>query len=241
MRKIALLFAACLLIVVTADARRGNRANRSVAPVSIMNNAVDSMSYALGVSIGNEILRSLENIPGGEYNKANFLRGFKAALENNPSNPALMTFEFAQEFFQNFIMEAYERETQNRMLEGEEFLEQNRSQVGVRETTSGLQYIIVRNAQGEKPSETDVVVVHYEGRLLDGTVFDSSYARGEPIEFPLNQVIPGWTEGVQLMPVGSKFRFFVPHYLAYGERGAGHVIPPFATLIFDVELLDIVR
>jgi len=241
MKKIALLFAACFLIVATADARRGNRANRNVAPVSVMKNAVDSMSYALGVSIGSEILESLGSIPGGEYNTAVFLDGLKAALENNPNNPPLMPLEFAQDYFQIFIMEAYEKETQAMRLEGENFLKENRSKTGVNETASGLQYIIERNAVGAKPSATDVVRVHYEGRLLDGTVFDSSYMRGEPIEFPLNQVIPGWTEGVQLMPVGSKFRFFIPYNLAYGERGAGQVIPPFSTLIFDVELLDIIR
>jgi len=238
MKKIALLFAACFLIVATADARRGNRAN---APVSVMNNAVDSMSYALGVSIGSEILGSFESLPFGEYNKAAFLDGFKTALKNNPNNPPLMTLEFAQNFFQNYMMEAYERETEARRLEGENFLKQNRTKKGVHETASGLQYIIERDAQGARPSATDVVRVHYEGRLLDGTVFDSSFARGEPIEFPLNQVIPGWTEGVQLMPVGSKFRFFIPYHLAYGARGAGQIIPPFAALIFDVELLEIVR
>jgi len=237
MKKIALLFAACFLIVATADARRGNRANQNTL-VPVMKNAVDSMSYALGVSIGSEILASFENIPGGEYNTAAFLEGFTTVLNNNP---ALMSVEFAQDFFQNFMLEAYERETKAIKSEGENFLKQNRTKKGVNETASGLQYTIERNADGAKPSATSVVRVHYEGRLLDGTVFDSSYARGEPIEFPLNQVIPGWTEGVQLMSVGSKFRFYIPYHLAYGERGAGQVIPPFATLIFDVELLDIVR
>ena len=122
---------------------------------------------------------------------------------------------------------------------GETFLAQNRTQANVHETASGLQYVILREGHGAKPSATDVVRVHYEGRLLDGTIFDSSIQRGEPIAFPLNQVIAGWTEGVQLMPVGSKFRFYIPYHLAYGERGAGRLIPPFATLIFDVELLEI--
>jgi len=106
-------------------------------------------------------------------------------------------------------------------------------------TASGLKYQIVRAADGEKPVATDTVLVHYEGRLMDGTVFDSSYQRGQPAAFPLQGLIPGWTEGIQLMPKGSKFRFVVPPQLAYGENGAGGVIPPNATLEFDVELLEI--
>jgi FKBP-type peptidyl-prolyl cis-trans isomerase FklB len=237
MKKIALLLAVCCLIITPAEARR-NKSKKVDKEVFAMANAVDSMSYALGISIGSEILTSFENIPGGEYNINSFLQGFKASLQNEP---ALMTLEFAQEFFQNYIMEAYERETEAKRAEGLAFLENNRTTQGVHETASGLQYVIEREGSGQKPNATDVVRVHYEGFLLDGTKFDSSHDRGEPIEFPLNQVIPGWTEGVQLMSVGSKFRFFIPNHLAYGERGAGQTIPPYSTLIFEVELLDIVR
>ncbi|MDR0828896.1 MAG: FKBP-type peptidyl-prolyl cis-trans isomerase [Prevotellaceae bacterium] len=118
------------------------------------------------------------------------------------------------------------------------WLENNKSVEGVITTESGLQYKIVTLGTGEKPAATDNVTVHYEGKLIDGTVFDSSIARGEPITFPLNQVIKGWTEGVQLMPVGSKFIFYIPSELGYGEQGAGGTIPPGATLIFEVELLE---
>ncbi len=110
---------------------------------------------------------------------------------------------------------------------------------GVHTTASGLQYEILKEGTGPKPSAADTVAVHYEGRLIDGTVFDSSIARGQPAVFPLGQVIPGWTEGVQLMPVGSKYRFTIPPQLGYGESGAGGVIPPNAVLVFDIELLAV--
>ena len=123
--------------------------------------------------------------------------------------------------------------------EGEKFLQENKLREGVQETASGLQYEILVQGKGPKPTAESTVKVHYEGTLIDGTVFDSSYQRGEPIEFPLNGVIKGWTEGLQLMPVGSKYKLYIPSELGYGERGAGQSIPPFATLIFTVELLEI--
>ena len=123
--------------------------------------------------------------------------------------------------------------------EGEKFLAENAKREGVKVTESGLQYEVLEATLGQKPKATDTVKVHYEGTLIDGTVFDSSYKRGESISFPLNGVIKGWTEGLQLMSVGSKYKFFIPYQLAYGERGAGASIPPYAALIFTVELLGI--
>ncbi len=123
--------------------------------------------------------------------------------------------------------------------EGEKFLAENAKREGVKTTASGLQYEVLEATIGQKPKATDTVRVHYEGTLIDGTVFDSSYKRGESIAFPLNGVIKGWTEGLQLMSVGSKYKFFIPYQLAYGERGAGASIPPYAALIFTVELLGI--
>ncbi len=140
---------------------------------------------------------------------------------------------------------AYVDATRNKLLygqlkeEGENFLAENAQRPEVKVTESGLQYEILKQGKGKKPQATDRVKVHYEGSLIDGTVFDSSYQRGEPIVFGLNQVIPGWTEGVQLMSVGSKYKLYIPYTLGYGERGAGQSIPPYATLIFDVELLGI--
>lgn len=122
---------------------------------------------------------------------------------------------------------------------GEQFLAENAKREGVKTTASGLQYEVLEATIGQKPKATDTVRVHYEGTLIDGTVFDSSYKRGESIAFPLNGVIAGWTEGLQLMSVGSKYKFFIPYQLAYGERGAGASIPPYAALIFTVELLGI--
>ena len=122
---------------------------------------------------------------------------------------------------------------------GEAFLAENAKRQGVKTTASGLQYEVLEATLGQKPKATDTVKVHYEGTLIDGTVFDSSYRRGEPISFALNQVIKGWTEGLQLMSVGSKYKLFIPYQLAYGEQGAGGSIPPYAALIFTVELLGI--
>ena len=123
--------------------------------------------------------------------------------------------------------------------EGQKFLAENAKRDGVKTTPSGLQYEVLEATLGQKPKATDTVKVHYEGTLIDGTVFDSSYKRGESISFPLNGVIKGWTEGLQLMSVGSKYKFFIPYQLAYGEHGAGASIPPYAALIFTVELLGI--
>lgn len=123
--------------------------------------------------------------------------------------------------------------------DGVKFLEENLMRDEVTATASGLQYEVLEAGSGAKPDATDVVEVHYRGTFLDGSEFDSSYKRGQTIEFPLRGVIAGWTEGVQLMSIGAKYRFFIPYNLAYGERGAGGVIPPFATLIFDVELVSI--
>ena len=122
---------------------------------------------------------------------------------------------------------------------GQAFLAANAKKEGVVTTATGLQYKVLENGTGAKPKATDTVNVHYRGTFIDGKTFDSSYDRGEPISFPLNRVIPGWTEGVQLMPVGSKYEFYIPYQLAYGERGAGGAIPGYATLIFLVELLGI--
>lgn len=131
------------------------------------------------------------------------------------------------------------QKTNNQLEEGKKFLEENGQRPEVTTTASGLQYEVLQEGEGKKPSGPSAkVTVHYEGRLLNGNVFDSSYKRNQPISFGLNQVISGWTEGVQLMPTGSKYRFFIPSELGYGSRGAGGAIPPNATLIFDVELLE---
>jgi FKBP-type peptidyl-prolyl cis-trans isomerase len=125
------------------------------------------------------------------------------------------------------------------MAAGEKFLAENKTKEGVKTTSSGLQYKVLKEGDGPSPKETDVVETHYRGTLINGTEFDSSYKRNEPTSFPVNRVIPGWTEGLQLMKVGAKYQFFIPSGLAYGERGAGQDIGPGETLIFEVELLGI--
>jgi len=154
----------------------------------------------------------------------------------------LMNEQEAMATLQAFMASKQQAVAEKNRSEGAAFLAQNRTQKGVLTTPSGLQYMVLREGSGPRPLPTDTVTVNYEGKLLDGTVFDSSYARGEPAQFPLNRVIAGWTEGVALMPVGAKYRFWIPSDLAYGANGApGGVIGPDATLTFDVELLGIAQ
>ncbi len=242
MKKFVLL-ALALAVVAGAEAkekkpRKSKKAEVvAVVPVApVMVTTVDSMSYALGVNIGTDLTNNLKTLPGGVYNKELFLKAFNDVLKGDS---VVMKNEDAQAFLQTYFTAAQEKVANEKKSEGEKFLTENKKNPAVQVTESGLQYIVLTEGTGAKPTATDKVKVHYEGTLTDGTKFDSSYDRGEPIEFPLNQVIKGWTEGVQLMSVGSKYKFFVPYDLAYGEQGAGGVIPPFATLIFTVELLDI--
>lgn len=190
--------------------------------------------YGIGLQIGQQLLGS-----GMDVNAEAVARGIYDVLNNNP--PAVDINEVTaalQELGQR--AEAAQAETFKAIdAENKAFLEENKKAKGVVVTDSGLQYEILTEGTGEKPTATSTVRVHYTGSLIDGTVFDSSVQRGQPAEFPVNGVIRGWTEALQLMPVGSKWRLTIPQELAYGERGAGASIPPFATLVFEVELLDI--
>lgn len=195
-------------------------------------------SYAIGLDMGN----SVEQM-GGDLDLDILIRGLRDALgEQEPQMDQQETAQVMREFFQQ-LQEANALRQQELMetnrLAGEAFLAENRTKVGVVATPSGLQYEVLTEGTGQSPSATNQVTVHYEGRLLDGNVFDSSYERGEPAVFRVSGVIAGWTEGLQLMKVGSKFRFFIPPDLGYGENGAGEDIGPNATLIFEVELLGI--
>jgi len=238
MKRTIILLTAVSLIFTTAEAKAKKPKNqKEQAPVIVLNNAVDSMSYALGLNVGADFGRNIKGIPGGKSNIDLLIKGFSTAMKGDS---ALMTAEFATEYFKNFIEKAQEKDVEVKKADGEKFLAENKTKEGVKTTESGLQYQVLVPAEGVKPQATDSVKVHYQGFLLDGTKFDSSVDRGEPIVFPLNQVIPGWTEGVQLMSIGSKYKFFVPYQLGYGEKGAGNgAIPGFATLIFEVELLEI--
>ena len=193
---------------------------------------MDKVSYALGLSLGQNMASS--GVKSIEYD--DLVAGMKAIMNKEKT---AISFDEAQEVLNTFFAELEAKVAGKAKAEGEAFLAENAKREGVIVTASGLQYKVITAAEGKKPKATDKVKVHYEGTLIDGTVFDSSYRRGEAISFGLNQVIKGWTEGVQLMSVGAKYKFFIPYNLAYGERGAGAQIPPYAALIFTVELLGI--
>jgi len=190
-------------------------------------------SYALGMNVG----ASLKNdnlYPDMEE----FVQGIKDVLNN--AKLRYSDEQAYQVFSEAYMSLAEKRDEKSRQAEND-FLTENSKRPGITVTGSGLQYEVISEGYGPKPTAADKVKVHYEGTLTDGTVFDSSYERGEPIEFPLGGVIPGWTEGLQLMSVGSKYRLIIPSNLAYGSQGAGQEIPPYSTLVFQVELLDIVQ
>jgi len=196
---------------------------------------MDKLSYALGIGIGSQ----LAGMGAKELNIDDFAQAIKDVISGSELK---VDNAEAQTLVQNFFQEQ-EAKQQAAAAEagkaakaaGEAFLAENGKKDGVVTLPSGLQYQVLKEGNGKKPSATD----QYEGTLIDGTVFDSSYQRNQPATFGLNQVIPGWTEGVQLMQEGAKYRFFIPYKLAYGERGAGAQIPPFAALVFDVELIEV--
>ena len=193
---------------------------------------MDKLSYALGMVIA----QNLKGMGVKEVAVDDFGSALNAVLAGEKTS---LTDVEAQMTVQQFLQKKEEELSKAAREAGEKFLAENAKKDGVTVTASGLQYEILTPALGEKPKATDSVTCHYEGRLIDGTVFDSSYRRGEPATFPLQGVIAGWTEGLQLMAVGAKFRFFIPFQLGYGARGAGQSIPPYATLVFDVELVGI--
>lgn len=244
MKRILLLMLAITVVVAAgAKEKKPKKEKKSkqqievvAQPVNIFTNDVDSMSYALAVNVASDLLKNLKTLPNGAYNSELFLNAFNKVMKGDS---VLFSKETSQSILQRYFTAAQEKLATEKKAEGTKFLSENAKNPAVQTTTSGLQYIVLTEAEGPKPAATDKVKVHYEGTLIDGTKFDSSYDRGEAIDLQLNQVIPGWTEGIQLMSVGSKYKFFIPYELGYGEQGAGGVIPPFATLIFTVELLDI--
>lgn len=205
-----------------------------------LNTQLDSLSYSFGYLQGG----SLFNEGIEEVDTKNYLAGLNAAFQDEESAIEEGAMQgLIQDFFnelQTQQMELQAEEADANIALGNAFLEENAMNSDVIQTESGLQYRVLEEGTGEKPDATDEVEVHYEGSLLSDEVFDSSYERGEPIVFPLNRVIPGWTEGVQLMNVGAKYQFFIPSELAYGNNPPpGSIIPPGAVLVFEVELLDI--
>ena len=193
---------------------------------------MDKLSYALGMVIA-------ENLKGLGANNVDTTDFAKAVADVLAGKSTELTPIEAQTTVQEFMQKQEAERSKFMRKAGEDFLAENAKKDGVVVLPSGLQYTVLTEGTGAQPEATDQVKCHYEGRLIDETVFDSSYQRGEPAVFPLNGVIAGWTEGVQLMKEGAKYRFFIPYNLAYGERGAGNSIPPYAALVFDVELIKV--
>ena len=201
---------------------------------------MDKLSYALGLGIGQQ----LSQMGASDISAEDFAQAIKDVLEGNE-------LKVSHREAQTIVQDDFQKQEQKLQAQraeagkahkeaGEKYLAENAKKEGVITLPSGLQYQVLKEGNGKKPTAKDTVQCHYEGFLIDGTVFDSSIQRGEPATFPLQQVIAGWTEGLQLMQEGAKYRFFIPYRLAYGEGGAGNSIPPFAALIFDVELIQVV-
>lgn len=201
---------------------------------------MDKLSYALGLNIGHQLkemgLRDRLTITDYAAAIDDVLKGNTPQISMEEATNLLNEFFTRLEQQQRAAAEAAGATAKS---EGERFLAENAKRPNVVVTPSGLQYEVLTEGTGRSPKATDTVRCHYHGTLIDGTVFDSSYQRNQPADFGLNQVIAGWTEGVQLMKEGGKYRFYLPYHLAYGEHGAGNAIPPFATLVFDVELLKV--
>jgi len=209
------------------------------AVVPFAKNTLDSASYAFGMAMAT-------GLKGNGLTSLNYdlvVRGLRDVFAGT-------TPKFTQDVSQTAINNAFVKASKvkseankvkfaGQIAEGKTFLENNKKIAGVKTTQSGLQYMVIKEGDGIKPKATDTVLAHYKGTLLNGKQFDSSYDRGEPLSLPLDHVIAGWTEGMQLMSTGSKYRFFIPYNLAYGERGAGQDIPPYSTLVFEIELLKV--
>ncbi len=227
-----------LLAIVLGIAGTACQQNGAVQNVKL-ETAIDSASYAIGFLVGSNNKKQLESAPGGgEMDIETMAAAFRTASLGEEGE---ITEQQANTIIRSYFESANKKEAQENLEEGNAFLEQNKAREGVHVTESGLQYEILTEGTGEKPKKEDRVRVHYHGTLIDGTVFDSSVDRGEPAVFGVGQVIPGWTEALQLMPVGSKWKVYIPANLGYGERGAGGDIGPNSTLMFEVELLEIVK
>ncbi len=217
--------------IVTVQAKPATPAKPVSSPV--LKSQTDSASYAFGVSIANDI--KARGVTSLNYNLV-----AKAMSDVFASASTALSPEQCQELIYRFLSTIEKKKFEGNIGEGSKFMAENSKKAGIITLPSGLQYEVLTAGTGIKPKSTDEVTVNYKGTLTNGTEFDSSYKRGEPATFMLNQVIPGWTEGVQHMPVGSKYRFYIPYSLAYGERGAGQDIPPYSNLIFEIELISAV-
>lgn len=235
--KLILLSAGLALLAGSAGAQTKKTASpapkKPTAPTVTMKNALDSFSYAIGLSIANFYReQGVQNINNALVMQAlNDSKNQKAKLNDEQVNTCIV----------GYMQTKKSEKAAAAKKEGLAFLEENKKKPGVIALPSGLQYQVITEGTGPKPALTDKVKVHYHGTLIDGTVFDSSIQRGEPIELNVNGVIAGWTEALQLMPTGSKWKLFIPSDLAYGDNQAGPAIKPGSTLVFDVELIEIVK
>ncbi len=224
---LVLMAVAVAVITSSCNPRSGVTSTR-------VKSAEDSLSYALGIA-NYYFYLSQDSM---EIDPILLAKGMLDAKNNKNTLDDQMAQGYVMMYMQKRQMENMKKMYGKNIDDGEKFLAENKKRDGVEETASGLQYEVITMGSGEKPGPTDMVSVHYIGTLIDETQFDSSVERGEPAQFAVNQVIQGWQEGIQLMPAGSKFKFYIPYELGYGEQGAGP-IPPYSTLIFDVELLSI--
>ena len=238
MKKAIIILTAIILTVSACD-------NAKTSSSVVLNNEIDSVSYAIGVDQGIYLSKGLETFPDS-LNIEAIIAGFNQSMSDGE---VLFDEETGKEILTAFMAKKQAEVQGDQQLEfagnleaGNQFLAENANQPGVIITESGLQYIVITEGTGSKPIDGDKIKVNYEGKLINGTIFDSSYERGEPIEFNINQVIPGWTEGLKLMSTGSTYMFYIPQDLAYGENvRPGGPIEPFSTLIFKIELLEIVK
>ncbi|MEO6132002.1 MAG: FKBP-type peptidyl-prolyl cis-trans isomerase [Saprospiraceae bacterium] len=202
------------------------------ADAQLLKTANDSLAYSLGIMVGKSLQQEgYSNLPVDI-----FVAALKIAYFNEPG---LMSPEACETFVRSGSSQMKMKQYESNKVAGEQFLADNKTRSDVSTLADGMQYEVLKAGDGPKPKATDEVLVHYHGTLIDGSIFDSSVDRGQPISFPLNHVIAGWTEILQLMPVGSKWKVYIPSNLAYGERPAGPMIKPFSTLVFEIELLGI--
>ncbi len=232
---------ACLLLMSGAYAQKDKKKKKNKGKQTIeapakpaLRNQADSLSYAIGINIGSNI--NNQQIDSLNVDMLTF--ALKTAVKKDT---LLMTEMQAMSYLQTYFQAHQARMVAKGKAEGEKFLAENKTKPGIVTTGTGLQYLVLKDGTGGYPKPTDKVKVHYVGTLLSGKQFDSSIDRGEPAEFPVNQVIKGWTEALQMMKVGSKWRIFLPSDLAYGDQGTGGDIPPNSVLIFEVELLEILK
>lgn len=220
-----------LLLVISGCNEASKTEDMNKASELTLTTDKDKFSYGLGMVIGERVLK--------QYDAVDYEMMLQGIIAQSEDKATLLTLTEAEEALRTMQQQQDEIKFAAVKEKGEAFLKTNAALEGVTVTASGLQYSVITAGSGASPAATDTVTVHYKGSLIDGTEFDSSYSRGEPATFGLNQVIPGWTEGVQLMNPGSKYKFVIPYQLGYGERGAGNSIGPFETLVFEVELLEI--